>query len=142
MVAHLIKLAVGVEDFDHLVQLQDQRARDNAAAGLGAYPRHITRHRPKRAQELLDGGCLYWVIRGHIRARQSIRTFGEMTGEDGVTRCVIVLNRDLCATQPRPHRAFQGWRYLDPAKAPKDASTKDGDLPEDLARDLGDLGLL
>jgi len=139
---HLIKLAVGVGDFEHLARLQAHRIDANRAAGLEPYPRHVTRHRPKRAAELLDGGSIYWVIKGQIRARQRIRAFEDAVGEDGTTRCAIVLDAELVATSPRAHRAFQGWRYLDPAKAPPDAPQGGADLPGDLARDLGDLGLL
>lgn len=139
---NLIKLAVGVEDVAHLAALQSARIEQNVARGLSAHPRHITRMRPKREAELLDGGSLYWVIKGVIRARQRITALEEVIGEDGVKRCAIVLDPELTPTQPRPHRAFQGWRYLDPAKAPPDGRTEDADLPADLARDLGDLGLL
>lgn len=140
---HLIKLAVGVEDFAHLVHLQAQRIEHNAAAGLGPYPRHVTRQRPRRAAELLDGGSIYWVIKGVVRARQHIRALEDIVGADGISRCAIVLEADLRPTQAKVHRAFQGWRYLDPAKAPADASSDDAqDLPGELARTLDDLGLL
>lgn len=140
---HLIKLAVGVEDVAHLAALQQARMLANDAAGLGPYPRHITRHRPKRAAELLDDGSIYWVIKGVIRARQRIRAFEDIVDADGVTRCAIVLDPSLRATHPKAHRAFQGWRYLDPATAPADgASNGAADLPAELARALDDLGLL
>jgi len=140
---NLIKLAVGVEDFAHLAQLQAQRSRDNAAAGLGPYPRHLTRNRPRRQEELLDGGSIYWVIKGQIRARQTIKALEDVIDADGVARCAIVLDGELHPTQGKPHRAFQGWRYLDCAQAPRDATGgADADLPDDLARALDDLGLL
>lgn len=140
---HLIKLAVGVEDVAHLVALQKARILANDAAGLGPYPRHITRHRPKRAAELLDNGSLYWVIKGVIRARQRIRALEAVVDADGVSRCAIVLDPDLRVTHPKAHRAFQGWRYLDPAKAPADGSMGGAaDLPVELARALDGLGLL
>lgn len=143
MGVHLIKLAVGVEDFAHLAGLQAQRIKDNAAAGLGPYPRHITRNRPRRAAELLDGGSIYWVIKGVVRARQRIEAFEDVIDADGVARCAFVLDPQLHPTRPKAHRAFQGWRYLDPAKAPPDgAPDGDYDLPDDLARALDGLGLL
>ena len=139
---NLIKLAVGVEDIGHLADLQRARIAQNVARGLSAHPRHITRMRPRREADLLDGGSLYWVIKGVIRARQRIVALEEVMGEDGVKRCAIVLDPELRPTEPRAHRAFQGWRYLDPAKAPPDGRADSADLPADLARDLGDLGLL
>lgn len=140
---HLIKVAVGVEYVAHLAALQQARLEANDAAGLGPYPRHITRHRPKRVAELLDNGSLYWVIKGAIRARQRIHAFEEIVDADGVSRCAIVLDPNLYATHPKMHRAFQGWRYLDPAKAPADSATGEAaDMPDELARALDDLGLL
>lgn len=144
---HLIKLAVGVEDFDHLAALQAKRIEDNKARGLSANPRHYTRMKPKREDELLDGGSIYWVIKGAVRARQKLLAFETYRDEEGVKRCAMVLDPDLISTQNHPHRAFQGWRYLDPAKAPPDAlgngQGETGDnLPAELARDLEALGLL
>ncbi len=140
---HLIKLAVGVEDYAHLAQLQAARIEHNAAAGLGPYPRHVTRQRPRRAAELLDGGSIYWVVKGVIRARQHIRALEDVIDAQGVSRCAMVLEADLRPTQAKAHRAFQGWRYLDPAKAPKDASAGDAEeLPGELVSALNDLGLL
>ena len=139
---HLIKLAVGVDDLDHLAALQRARIEQNVSQGLSAHPRHITRMRPKRESELLDGGCLFWVIKGVIRARQRIVSLEEIIGEDGIKRCAIVLDPELIPTQAKAHRAFQGWRYLDPAKAPPDGGESDRDLPAELARDLDALGLL
>ena len=143
MSVHLIKLAVGIDDFDHLACLQKQRMAAFKAQGLSENPRHFTRMKPKREIELLDGGSIYWVIKGAIRARQELVAFDSYTDEEGVRRCAIVLDPELVATQNRPHRAFQGWRYLDPAKAPKDAvGDGDTDLPLELAEDLDALGLL
>ncbi len=146
MNTHLIKLAVGVEDIEHLALLQAGRIRDNAAAGLGPYPRHITRQRPRRAADLLDGGSIYWVIKGAIRARQRILALEDVVDGEGVSRCALVLDPQLLPTRPKTHRAFQGWRYLDPAKAPRDIApgeAQDGAaLPDELAQTLDDLGLL
>lgn len=147
MSTHLIKLAVGIEDVDHLAQVQAMRIQDNVLAGLGPYPRHVTRQRPKREAELLDGGSIYWVIKGMVRARQRILELDSLVDGEGISRCAIVLDADLHPTRLKAHRAFQGWRYLDPAKAPPDSATDGGagdseELPDDLARALDDLGLL
>jgi hypothetical protein len=33
---------------------------------------HVTRMAPKRAVDILEGGSLYWVIKGQISARQAM----------------------------------------------------------------------
>lgn len=140
---HLIKLAVGVEDFAHLVRLQAARTGHNAAAEQGSYPRHITRQRPRREAELLAGGSMYWVIKGAIRARQRLLALEDVMDADAITRCALVLDPELYPTQPKAQRAFQGWRYLDAAQAPTDALGEGAqDIPDDLACALDHLGLL
>ncbi len=140
---HMIKLAVGVEDFDHLAQLQQNRIAQNVTKGLSPHPRHITRMVPRRQKALLDGGSIYWVIKGAVRARQKLLGFEEIYDEEGTRRCAIVLDPQLAPTRATPHRAFQGWRYLDPAKAPPDSKVAhQTDLPAELVADLEALGLL
>lgn len=134
---HLIKLAVGVDDVAHFRALQ--AARLTRAGEIV----HVTRHRPKRAAELLDGGSLYWVIGGQVRARQSLLALRPVPDDEGKTRCALVLDPDLIETEALPFRAFQGWRYLDPPRAPADVSgAPDGELPAGMARELRALGVL
>jgi hypothetical protein len=137
---HLIKMAVGIADLDQLVAFRRQR---HAASG-GALWRVRTRHMPKRAEELLDGGSIYWVIKGVVRARQPI--LGLVAGTDANDKrcCFIEVEHAIIATEPQAQRAFQGWRYLVPEKAPPDRTgAGSGDaLPEAMARELRALGLL
>jgi hypothetical protein len=140
MTIHLVKLCVGVESFEHL-----QTLRDAQSDGPHTSTRHVTRMWPKRAEELLDGGSLYWVIKGVVQARQRISALEEVIGADGIRRCAIVMEPTLIRTQSAPRRAFQGWRYLAPDDAPPDLrarSTQDDDLPDHLATALGEIGLL
>jgi hypothetical protein len=47
--------------------------------------------------------------------------------------------------EPRPWRAFQGWRYLPAKDAPRDLTRMGAGLralPEEMRRELRDLGLL
>jgi hypothetical protein len=55
-----------------------------------------------------------------------------------------VLEPRLTLVEPRPCRPFQGWRYLSARDAPKDirAGSGAGHLPEQLRRELRELGLL
>ena len=90
------------------------------SARNGGTPRlwHRTRHMPRRSEELLAGGSIYWVIGGRIRARQRLVGFESDRDPDGRKICRFMLDTDLVPTEPWPHRAFQGWRYLDPKDAP------------------------
>jgi hypothetical protein len=134
MSLHLVKLCVGVDKVDQLT------AWGRKERGKGRPPIVHTRQTPKRAAELLDGGSLFWVIKGVILCRQPI--VGISTIEDGARdRCEIELADDVIGVAPQPKRAFQGWRYLLPKDAPADLRTVDaGELPTELARELLSLG--
>ncbi len=133
MTLHIIKLCVGV---DSLQELRDWRAQ-RAAQGHPSYC--PTRMAPKRAEEILDGGSLYWVIKGQVLCRQAITSIE--TGLPGPQPVRFMLAPDLIETAPQPRRAFQGWRYLDPKDAPPDLSTAAGEeMDQALARQLRELG--
>jgi len=145
MPLHIIKLSVGTET---PAGLREWQTYFRATYGKLF---HTTRMTPKRKAEILDGGSIYWVFKGAIRCRQRIIDLEDFVNEEGTKYCRIVLDPELIETRPYPHRAFQGWRYLDPAKAPKDASgngpgNASGDdvqeLPGELVRTLDNLGLL
>jgi Uncharacterized conserved protein len=130
MALNLIKLCVGVSDVDWLVQ--------RAARG-GDLIVH-TRMTPKRAAEIEDGGSLYWVIKGSVLCRQPVADISTL-GEGKAARCEIRLKPEVIRTAPLARRPFQGWRYLEPRDAPADLTTLEGaDLPDDLSRQLQDLG--
>ena len=142
---NLIKLCVGAETIDDLLAWQKQRSADRRAAGLDPRPRHVTRMWPRRADEILDGGSLYWVFKGAVLARQTIEALEEVTGEDGIRRCAIVMAPEIVQVEARPRRPFQGWRYLSTADAPPDlsrAAQSEPGLPTDLALALDGLGVV
>ncbi len=94
--------------------------------------------------EILDGGSLYWVIKGLVLCRQRVLRLDEVIGSDGVRRCGIVMERKLHRTTPAPRRPFQGWRYLPASDAPADLTESKGDddaLPVELASALADIGV-
>lgn len=146
MTVHIIKLCVGVDSIEELAQWQKGRLAAQKAAGQQPRLFHRTRMVPKRQAELLDGGSLYWVIKGVIQVRQRITGFGEGQKPDGAPCCLIFLDPELVPTDPVPRRAFQGWRYLEPADAPPDldarASQQLAQLPPQMRKDLAELGLL
>jgi hypothetical protein len=140
---HLIKLCVGVDSLQELADWQKKRLKEKRAKGQKPELIHITRQTPKRAEELLDGGSLYWVIRGQITARQALRELRPVK-KNGVPHCGLVYDKRLVPVRARPRRAFQGWRYLEPKDAPPDIAELKGakGLPEPLQRELAVLGLL
>ena len=138
---NLVKLSVGSESVASLQDWQSTRAAQ-AHDGL---PRHITRMWPKRAQEIINGGSIYWVIKGLILCRQKVLRFDEITGPDGIRRCAIVYDPQLIKTVPTPKRPFQGWRYMQISDAPADLSrTKptEDPLPPMLEAQLANIGVL
>ncbi|MBW3098516.1 DUF1489 family protein [Pseudohoeflea coraliihabitans] len=139
MPLHLIKLCVGVETLEDL-----QAAIARRQAGGGDRYVHTTRMQPKRSADLIDGGSLYWVIKGNVQARQRLLAVEPFTDMQGTGRCRLVLEPVLHATRWQPRRPFQGWRYLKPEDAPGDLGTSDGsdELPAALRGELASLGLL
>lgn len=137
---NLIKLCVGIDSVEHLAAFRAARA----ASDPGCQPMHVTRMWPKRADELLNGGSLYWVIKGVVQVRQRVIRLEEVIGADGIRRCGIVMDPALIRTTSALRRPFQGWRYLAPADAPADlpkSRSDDTPLPDELADALNILGL-
>lgn len=137
---HLLKLCVGADSVEDLVDWH----RTHPSPFPTGERRHVTRMWPKREAEVLAGGSLYWVIKGVILCRQRIVRLDEVTGADGILRCGIIMDPEVVRTEAAARRPFQGWRYLDPADAPRDLPKgREGDstLPEDLALALSEIGL-
>ena len=144
MTLHIIKLCVGCDSIEDLAQWQAKRIKDQKKRGVKKPTlMHVTRMTPKRKDEVLDGGSLYWVIKGQIAVRQQLLDL-KPTTKNGTPHCGLVYDPKLVPVQRRAYRAFQGWRYLDPKDAPADARGTKGfeKLPEDLQRELVSLGLL
>jgi hypothetical protein len=113
--------------------------------GLPQQHIHITRMTPKRVDELLAGGSLYWVIRGEIAAREKIIAIEPFSDREGIGRCRLVMQPKVVAVLPRPMRPFQGWRYFIHSDVPPDLKSAGAGIaamPEPLRRELRDLGLL
>jgi len=138
MTVHLKKLSVGSVSVDSLQSWQNRRTQ----AGLPII--HPTRNWPRRAEELLDGGSIYWIIKGQMLVRQPISDLIEVKRADGRPACGIVLDPLLVPVWPRRMRIFQGWRYLEAADAPADMPHSDEaqPLPSEMATELRELGLL
>jgi hypothetical protein len=145
MALHLIKLCVGCDSVRELEDWIKQKLKDKRKRREKPEHIHRTRMVPKRADELIDGGSLYWVIRGEIMCRQPIHAVRPFRDKDGTGRCGLVLDPKVVLVTPRPYRAFQGWRYLAPADAPPDldrAAPGAAAMPEKMRRELRELGLM
>ena len=138
MPLNIVKLCVGAESVEDLESWIAE-----CKAGKDTLD-HTTRMFPRRKDDILPGGSLYWVIRGMILCRQPIEDLEEVTGADGISRCRIVFKPKVILVRPTPRRAFQGWRYLEEADSPPDLpkSMKVEGMPETMRRDLAELGLL
>lgn len=145
MTVHLIKLCVGVDEVSDLADWQAEQARIAKKSGKPLVLQHVTRNMPRRSMEVLDGGSLYWVIKGLVQVRQRIIALEPVVRESGEPACALVFDPELVQTNRQPRRAFQGWRYLEVADAPADLG-EGGDvadkLPPAMASELRDLGLL
>ncbi|OQP87943.1 hypothetical protein BTR14_00145 [Rhizobium rhizosphaerae] len=143
MALHLIKLCVGADSIEDLREWVSERALSAIAAGLEPHSAHVTRMVPKRMDEILDGGSLYWVIKGQVQARQRIVDITPFTDNEGIGRCRLVLGPEVVETAFQPRRPFQGWRYLVEKDVPQDLAAAGGaELPAELRRELAELGLL
>jgi len=145
MPLHLLKLCVGVDTIQELDEWIKRRLKEKKKKGEKPEHFHTTRMVPKRADELVDGGSLYWVIRGQILCRERLLAIRPFTDKDGIGRCRLVMDGKLTLVQPRPFRAFQGWRYLAAKDAPRDldrAAPGARNMPEQMRRELRELGLL
>lgn len=136
MTIHLIKLCVGAETVADLQVWVDHLVGDRRRARLSLLSHHDTRMWPKRAEEVLQGGSLYWVIKGAVLVRQKIVGLEEIDPGDGRPMCRIWLDPGLVRTEPRGRRPFQGWRYLAPEDAPPDLSGEASQLSPELVAAL------
>jgi len=139
---HLLKMAVGVADLDELRRVRAARIEQHGGSWV------YTRNHPRRAEAVLAGGSLYWVIRGQIRVRQRVVGFRGERDDKGRAYCLIEVDRTLVPTLSRRWRPFQGWRYLTPADAPPDMPdgnaaprAAEAPMPERMVAELRALGL-
>lgn len=145
MALHIIKLCVGAGSIEELAEWQQDRLAEARRAKLPLEMWHRTRMFPKRRDDVLDGGSLYWVIKGIVQVRQRILDLRAARGDDGIARCDIVLDHQLVPVRPMARRPFQGWRYLAVDDAPVDlkkGETGLSGLPAKMRADLMALGLI
>ena len=117
MPLHLTKVAVGCRTIESLEKRIATRA-------VGGEVRVVTRMRPKRIAEIVEGGALYWIVKHRLVGCQTIIRFDERP--DG--RLDIVCADRLQAIPQTPKRGHQGWRYLTHEDAPKPGDNDDSGL--------------
>ena len=146
MPIHLVKLCVGCDSIEELAAWQSERLAQMKREGQKPELFHRTFQMPKRRDELLDGGSLYWVIKGIIQARQKLLDLREGTKPDGSPAALLMLDKKLVPVRPTPRRPFQGWRYLPSDDVPADlksgARDQIAEMPAKLRKELATLGLL
>ncbi len=144
MTVHLIKVCVGITSVEQLRKAQERRLIAGPIC-------HVTKQRPQREAELLDGGSLYWIIKGDLAVRQRIVELERLYDHEG-EKCGLVLDSELVETELFKRPPHQGWRYLEVEDAPRDLrdivteahedEDSEGELSEEMAAELRDLGLL
>ena len=143
MTIHLLRPAAGC---DSLFSLSKRQKRFTARYDGQTVPLISTKRKPTRSDELKRGGSVYWIIKRVIQARQLILDAEIVETQNEGSRCFIYLDPQLVRTTPYPHKPFQGWRYLEPHKAPKDIGEymgeDDSDIDPQMESELRELGLL
>ncbi len=129
MALHLIKLCVGVSTLEELQEWRDEALAEKKRKKQPLVYDHVTRQMPKRGDEIINKGSLYWVIAGQIACRSPIIGL-EPIVKGGQPHCRIVMAPQTIRIHPRPFRPFQGWRYLKAQDAPPDVAGQ-MEVPED-----------
>lgn len=144
MALHLLKLCVGCDSIPDLESWIEETRLSHRRMGRAWRQTHTTRMIPKRMDEIVGEGSLYWVIKGRIACRQPISAIEPFTDQDGISRCHLVLESPVVPVRPRPFRPFQGWRYLSAADAPPDIASgaAPADMPDAMRAELSALGLI
>ena len=145
MTLNLVKLCVGAASIEDLAEWQAMPGHTIKRGGKKV-AFHTTFQKPTREKDLLDGGSLYWVIKGAILVRQALVGFDEGKKDDGSPCCLLLLDPKLFPVRPITRRAFQGWRYLTADDAPGDlkagAIDQVASMPAEMRKKLAGLGLI
>lgn len=142
MALHIIKLCVGADSIEDLAEWQAERLKELKKKRRPLELRHVTRMMPKRREDIVGKGSLYWVIKGYTAVRQEIIDLKPTTNAEGVPHCAIVYSPKLIQVSRRARAPFQGWRYLPDKEAPPDLPKGAHNMPADLQQTLAELGLL
>ena len=145
MPLNILKLCVGSDSVEDLEEWVESRLEERRRNGEPLEHWHTTRMVPTRGAEIVEGGSLYWVIKGNVQCRQRIMEIRPFTDAEGIGRCRLILDPVIVRTEWQPRRAFQGWRYLKQEDAPADLGKGRAglaEIPPKLRAELAELGLL
>jgi hypothetical protein len=137
----MIKLCVGITSVKHLQEVRKQRIERGEGRSDGLVL-HRTRMMPRRRDEIIGKGSLYWVIAGKVQCRQLIVDLEPTTDIEGKKYCNILMQPKIIHTIPQPKKAFQGWRYLPLNDAPDDLDGNIDEASTKIAAELAALGLI
>ena len=143
---NLVKIAVGVTTVEELRLRQTEflkKINDNNFP----YFYHKTRMMPKKHEDIISNGSLFWVIKGAICARQKVIDIVKFEDTDGKKKCKIFLAAEIVKTKPIRKRPFQGWRYLKKHITPGDLNEPikgnfEPNIPIDVQKKLLEMGVL
>ena len=135
---HLKKLCVGIKSFEMLQEWQDNELKCDRQLF------HTTRMKPKKINEILPDGSIYWIAKNKFFARQKIIEFQDVIRRDGKSACKIIFDKKLYKVAGIAHRPFQGWRYLTQEKVPQDifSDKNNNEIPSSMLAELNEFGVL
>src|SRR3954467_4839124 len=101
MALHLLKLCVGCDSIRDLEDWIEENRVHHRRLGREYEQTHTTRMVPKRMGALVEGGSLYWVIRGQIACRQRLVAIRPFTDREGIGGRPLVPGAARAAGAPR-----------------------------------------
>ena len=140
---HILRTAYQINSLHELYEIQLNFR--TVVYGKNKAVQATTRRKPKRAEEIKQGGSVYWIIKNQIQARQEVLDIDFVESDYEKDYCRIFLNPEIIRTKPQPKRSIQGWRYLKEENAPEDLGAFDpnaDELPNEMLEELKDLGVL
>ena len=134
----LKKIAVGIETVERL-SIRQEMIKESYGTIL-----HTTRNMPKKREDLIKTGSMFWIIKRNVLVRQKIIDIVSVIRSDGSKGCEIELDKNLIKVIPTPMKPFQGWRYYLEEDIPRDLNLNKEtgeDLPDNINSELIKLGL-
>lgn len=143
MTIHLLKPALKCADVYEFAGRQPQWHMPHK--GRIVYPVWTSR-KPTREADLLEGGSVFWIVKGQVQCRQDIWDIIDYQDDESDKPSFLILcNPQLVRTQGYARKPFQGWRYLEAPNAPPDIgplTANDERPPPEMEEALRSAGLL